>query len=395
MNAEHQLVKILFVDDEPRVLQGIKRMLRTMRKQWQLHFCTSADDALKAMSEEHFTVVVADMRMPITDGAALLTKVAEEHPDCIRIILSGQSSRESILKVVNVAHQFLAKPCESTRLIDTLNLSLQYSELIQNSGLHNVLSGIGEIPSIPHVYQQLVDLTQQEDFGMQEASKLIAQDPAMSAKILKLVNSAFFGLPRQITNPQEAALMLGAERLTSLVLLTELFSTMSEQQIRVLQLDSLLDKSISRMSMAKQIAATEQLEPTQQSLLESCCLLGDIGLLSLATSLPEVYTQVNKIREQEHVSTLEAEQQVLHTTHIHMTAYLLGVWGLPLAMTELLLAQLTPPSDPGNKSDLANILRACRLLTNFDEIDAANEAFIKAGYPQSWLEIGQKEILCD
>lgn len=78
-----------------------------------------------------------------------------------------------------------------------------------------------------------------------------------------------------------------------------------------------------------------------------------------------------------------------------MTAYLLGVWGLPLAMTELLLAQLTPPSDPGNKSDLANILRACRLLTNFDEIDAANEAFIKAGYPQSWLEIGQKEILCD
>src|SRR3984957_7872120 len=91
--------RILFVDDEPNVLEGIKSLLR---KQGSLHMATSGADGLRVLREEGpFALVVSDMRMPVMNGAQFLAKVREQSPDTVRMILSGQSDLPATIAAVN------------------------------------------------------------------------------------------------------------------------------------------------------------------------------------------------------------------------------------------------------------------------------------------------------
>lgn len=114
-------IKILFVDDEPMVLQGLQRVLRPLRNEWETAFANSGQEALEKLSQEPFDVIVTDMRMPGMDGGQLLTRVKERYPHMVRIILSGQADKTMVMKSVKPAHQYLAKPCDDA----TLRASLQ------------------------------------------------------------------------------------------------------------------------------------------------------------------------------------------------------------------------------------------------------------------------------
>ena len=104
--------KILFVDDEVSVLQGLERMLFEMVDSWDMSFVESGEQALSELSDEPFDVIVSDMRMPSMDGATLLAHVHDEYPDVVRIILTGHSELEATLRAMPVAHSFLTKPCK-------------------------------------------------------------------------------------------------------------------------------------------------------------------------------------------------------------------------------------------------------------------------------------------
>ena len=108
--------RILFVDDEPMILQGIQHSLRGMRAEWEVALANSGAEALETMAQAPFDVVITDMRMPGMDGAQLLDLVKVKFPRTVRIILSGQSDRETILRSVGPSHQYLSKPCDLDEL---------------------------------------------------------------------------------------------------------------------------------------------------------------------------------------------------------------------------------------------------------------------------------------
>ncbi len=118
-------IRVIFVDDEPRVLEGLKRMLRPKRNEWQMTFVGSAQAALDALKAEPCEVVVTDMRMPGMNGAELLEVVQREYPDTIRLILSGQAETESVMKALGVSHQFLSKPCDAEILQGTISARIR------------------------------------------------------------------------------------------------------------------------------------------------------------------------------------------------------------------------------------------------------------------------------
>ncbi|HZQ45565.1 MAG TPA: response regulator, partial [Verrucomicrobiae bacterium] len=101
--------RILFVDDEPLVLQGLQRMLFSMRREWDMRFATDGHEALKMLAESPADVVVSDMRMPQMNGAQLLNEVMRLYPKAVRVILSGFSDQEMIMQCVGGTHQFLSK----------------------------------------------------------------------------------------------------------------------------------------------------------------------------------------------------------------------------------------------------------------------------------------------
>ena len=103
--------KILFVDDDPNVIETFKKLLFPMRNEWEMEFVFSAEDALGLMEKSSFDVVVSDLNMPDMDGAELLNIVMEKYPRTVRIIISGHPNKEEVLKSAKSAHQCLIKPC--------------------------------------------------------------------------------------------------------------------------------------------------------------------------------------------------------------------------------------------------------------------------------------------
>ena len=223
---------VLFVDDEPNVTQGLKRMLRHMRREWEMAFAASGPEALEIMKGKRIDVIVSDMRMPGMDGSELLTIVREQYPDTIRIVLSGQSNKETILRAVGTAHQYLAKPCDPETLKQTVAKAFKLRRVVSGDRLKGLVSKMTILPSLPEIYTALLKEMCSEEPSLKRIAELIQSDMAMTAKILQVVNSAYFGIRREITSPEEAVRYLGLENVSALVLAANVFGQM-EQKVRI------------------------------------------------------------------------------------------------------------------------------------------------------------------
>ena len=95
--------RVLFVDDEPHLLAGLRRSLHTRGVGWQISFAASGAEALDLMTAEPCDAVISDMRMPGMDGAQLLDRIRRAHPGTARFVLSGEADRDAVLASASVA----------------------------------------------------------------------------------------------------------------------------------------------------------------------------------------------------------------------------------------------------------------------------------------------------
>jgi DNA-binding NtrC family response regulator len=190
MTTAMERYAVLFVDDEPLVLQGLQRMLRSERQNWSMRFVRSGTEALHVLENEAFDAVVSDLRMPEMDGAELLTRVMDRHPHMVRIVLSGDMDRDLTFKTVHCAHQYLAKPCDADTLKATLGRAFALRRLISDRRLKSLLPRLESLPSLPALYTEILGEIQAPNSSFRKVGELIARDVSMTAKI-QLVNSAF------------------------------------------------------------------------------------------------------------------------------------------------------------------------------------------------------------
>jgi putative nucleotidyltransferase with HDIG domain len=341
--------KILFVDDEPKLLEGLQRMLRTKRREWDMTFVTSASDALAAMEKEPFHILVTDMRMPGMDGSELLKKVEEFHPQVVRIVLSGHTDKEMILRTVGPAHQYLSKPCDVEALKATLSRACSLSDILSDAGLVRVVSGIESLPSIPSLYSEVLQEINSPEGSLNKVGEIITKDFGMSAKILQLVSSSFFGLPTHVSNPVRACQLLGLETIKALVLSVGIFSQFSKS--RDFSVDALWEHSMSTALLARDMAVKANLGQDSVDDAFMAGLLHDIGKLILMDKTPEEFRQICELANSTNCSALEAEQRVLGTTHAQVGAYLLGIWGLPEPIVEAVAWHHSPKNRHGGTLD--------------------------------------------
>lgn len=342
--------RVLFVDDETMLLMGLQRSLRRMRAEWDMEFVSSGAAALEAITRTPFDVIVTDMCMPEMNGAQLLEQVRTHHPQTLRFILSGQCDRESTMRTVNSAHQYLAKPCDTEELRQKLMSALALRDLVDNTTLKRVILQINTLPAMPSLYCELVAMLESPSCSTKEVGKIIEHDMALTSKILQMVNSAFFGLGRHIASPTNAVSLLGTELVKSLVLAVGLFSQLHPIGFKRGRGDWLLNHSITTSQMSRKIA---QLGVVEQSLIDDCFtagLLHDLGELILASELSSEYRTIMNLAEAEDISTLDAELKVLGCTHAEVGAYLLGIWGLPVHVVEAVAWHHHPSVSPVGQS---------------------------------------------
>ena len=338
--------RILFVDDEPNILQGLKRMLRSQRHEWDMAFAESGQQALDILEQEKFDAVVSDMRMPGMDGAQLLDEVKSRYPGMVRFVLSGHSDQELVMRSVGPSHQYLAKPCEPELLKARLSDAFALHELLASDVIRRIVTGMASLPSLPHIYQAVIEELQSPDGSIMAVGKLIEQDPGMATKVLQLVNSAYFGIGRQVTSPAGAANFIGLDILKSLVLSEGVFSQFDKDVVKALSLDTLKSRSVTVAHAARAIARSES---NNQTIVDQAFLAGllhDMGSMVLAANLPKDYMRACELAKQNHINLWDAERQVFGTTNAEVAAYLLGLWGIDDDVVAAVAYQHKPEANP-------------------------------------------------
>jgi putative nucleotidyltransferase with HDIG domain len=374
------VTRILFVDDEANILAALGRMLRDQRGHWQMSFAEGAAAALEQLRASPFDVVVSDMRMPGTDGAALLAQVREESPATARIILSGHSEPEASLRAAAVAHRFLNKPCDAAALKEAITATCALQAMLHDRTLQAAVAELQQLPSVPQLYAELTRAVEHPDVSLQAVAEIIDRDMAMSAKVLQLTNSAFFALPKRVTNVMAAVTTLGTATLRSLVLSIEVFEAYEQVPgLAGFSLDVLQHHALMTAAVARRIA------PDQRTADDASMagLLHDIGILVLATRLPDRLTEMLRRAGDSPIADVE---RALGIHHAQLGAYLLGLWGLPAVVVEAVACHHTRSSAASPQLDLAAIVHLANVLAHEhrtgsdggEQVDSLDPSYVTA-----------------
>ncbi|MFZ3263920.1 MAG: response regulator [Terriglobales bacterium] len=351
--------RVLFVDDESRILDGIRRMLHADRKRWEMEFADGGEAALQACARNSFDVIVSDMRMPEMDGAALLAHMRDRYPGTARIVLSGHCEVESSTRVVTLAHRFLAKPCSPKELQSALESVCTLQDLLSGAKIRRVIGAVGELPSLSSTYASLAQAVNDPETDISRVARIVEQDMALSAKVLQLVNSAFFGLAQKVTTVRSAVSYLGMDTVKNLVLVAETVRVFVPDKRIPHSVYELLQQHAHRVAW---IAGKLPLEKQVRDVTVLAALLHDIGRLIFASKLPDEFCSVAALAKERGCEIFEAEEEVLGTSHAEVGAFLLGLWGIPHLAVEAIAHHHHPTRIPHSSFDVSTALYIADLL---------------------------------
>ena len=376
------MFRVLFVDDDPLVLAGLQRLMRRFSSELQSEFVTSGAEALERLSQVTFDAIVSDMRMPGMDGAQLLTRVRNEFPETVRLILSGQSHQESMLRVLGPAHQFLSKPCNAADIRAFIVRALKIKDRLANRDLRSLVSQVTTLPSIPRVYAEVLEELHSPRGSVDRVGQIISQDVAMTAKILQLVNSSFFGIPQHVASLSQAVCLLGIELLKSLVLTVGVFSQFDESSRAALDIDKLAQHSLAVGDAAHRIARHLDASPAEANEVLLTGMLHDVGKLILATERTEEYVNMKQLAAHGDLPQWQVETTWFGTSHADIGAYLLSLWGLPNSIVEAVAFHHEPSKLENATPVVLTAVHIANALVNEHESKDSSRprAFLDAAY---------------
>jgi len=310
-------MRVMFVDDEQKVLDGIERSLFALDRDWDVESASSGAAALHRLTEKSFDVVVSDMRMPCMNGHELLVEVRRRSPETLRIILSGFSEEEAALRALDVVHRFLPKPTDAQVLVETIERIHTLRQRLASPTLARFVGGIDKIPHSPRVYNQIMQQTVTSDADAKTIARIVNQDPVLAAKVLQVANSAFFCRAKPVADITMAITHVGLDTLRALVLLSEVCGDSDARST------ALRESSLRAMRIAEHVASgnREAFEGT------TAALLCEIALL-----IPDLEQQC----------ALADARGEGRFGYAEIGAYLLGTWGLPMAVVEAVAFHASP-----------------------------------------------------
>jgi len=383
-------IRVLFVDDEPLLLSGLQRSLRPLRQEWNATFAVGGEEALDALVREPFHVVVTDMRMPGMDGAALLQEVMRLYPDMLRLVLSGQSDLESVVKSAGVAHQYLAKPCSLETLKDAVNRAVSLHQLLADRTLKQLLSRLHSIPSVPPLYVELMQCVKSNEASIEKVSAIIQKDMGMTAKVLQLANSAL-GASGRIASAADAVVYLGLDAIRTLLVTLHAFSEFQPTAAAHFSLQGLWRHSLETGALAERIIQTLPAGSGAHGQMRMIGLLHDVGRLVLAANLPESFERAYERAAEKKITPWAAEREVFGTTHAEVGAYLIGLWGLPEQIVEAVAYHHLPVNCPHPGSAM---LTALHVADSFATVHSGYDAGLHHSVPDLEYLSGMEVMGC-
>jgi putative nucleotidyltransferase with HDIG domain len=322
-------------------------------------------------------VVVTDMRMPGMDGDELLAAVRKLHPLTVRMVLTGQCTRESMLRLVRLAHRVFTKPCDPDELKAAVQRACTLQDLLRSPALVALVGQLGNLPTPPALYSQIVAELEKPDGSIADVGKLVARDVGMAAKLMQMANSSLLGLRNRSTTPTQALQALGTETTKALILVSDVLTRYDPAAIHPFSINDLWDHSHEVAALAGAIADVE-LGRARAADARLVGLLHDIGRLTLVSQRPAEYREVFRLARDERLTVVDAERRVFGATHADIGAYLLGLWGLPCTVVEAVAWHHAPGTCPASGFGPLAAVHAAEVILAPDEGGPADTTYFTA-----------------
>jgi HD-like signal output (HDOD) protein/CheY-like chemotaxis protein len=335
-------LSVLFVDDEQKILDGFRRQLREHRARWTMRFTTDGADALAMLAAEPADVIVADMRMPGMSGGELLREVHRRYPETTRIIFSGETDQTDLCRNIGSVHHYLHKPCDPGLLCQAIERTNTLRQRLASPKLRLAVNRIAALPPGGENYRALRAELAREPADIGKIARYVSRDPALTAKVMQLVSSAFFGLPRRLSDPRDAVVLLGVNAIQAIVVAGQIFDLIDSNSRHRHQIVRLWTSSILTGDLAARYAQDSHASRETQQVARLAGVLSLIGRAILLNSEAASYTDVWKRARCSQTTLAAAEHEIYGATYTDIGGYALGLWGLPEAIVNAVAAQDAP-----------------------------------------------------
>lgn len=350
--------ELLLVDDDAHVLNALATCLRRVRDRYHVRTAIGAQEALQAMREQPADLVITDIRMPGTDGEALLVALQHEWPATVRLVLSGQHEPAVARRLSTLAHLFLAKPVEIAQLVETLDRMSAVLDRLTRPELRELVGKLRRLPILSRTSRALRTILESPEATARDIATTIELSPSLTAKVLHLGNSAFFAASAPVTSVERAVTVIGVETLQALVLAADLFVVASDGT-----LGTLLQRLQLRALFAARIARA--LTPRGQRLPQAwtAAILHDIGLVAMVAEGPDLLDALQRRMQETGEALDQAELALWGTTHAEVGAYLLGLWGFEWSVLDAVGSHHDSLCE-GDPNDSAAIVRMAAAIAD-------------------------------
>jgi HD-like signal output (HDOD) protein/CheY-like chemotaxis protein len=348
--SEHTM-RVLFVDDDPETLAALEVQLASLQPRWSMSFC-DPEGAVDRLGVQLFDAVVARSRMRVISGVDLLARVRGSQPQATRIMVGVPALEQSALAVV---HQVLPEPCEIAGLQAAIASGTSQREILSKTPVRSTIVSIGGLPAMPTLWATLSSMMDNPRVSMESIAALIEGDAGITARVLQVVNSAFFSRGKGITTVRQAITLMGVDVVRALVLTTEMFSMFDRGRTSThFSLVDLAARSLQTAKRASKTAETDLKELVGPAFTAG--VLRDVGQIVMATALPDMYDSAHLYASTKRVRLHQAEQLVLKLTHAGIGAYLLALWGLPDSIVDAVAFHHTPALAPSHHASLVQLI---------------------------------------
>ncbi len=349
---------VLFVDDQPDVLAGLRTSLHRERRHFVSHFALDADEAQAVLAEQPIAVLVTDLQMPTISGIEVLDQTARDHPDVVRYVLTGDG-KDMIIEALPKAHRCLTKPCTREQLLGALHEAVRFRMLVSDTAVQQAVTRLGSLPSTPAMYGRIMELCADDNASSEDIAELISDDTALTAKILQWGNSAFGGGSR-VRSVADAITRVGLRSLCQLVVALEIEGAFEATPTP----PGIGETSTLDFARSIGVAAAAVAPPMDRTAARVAGVLSISGLLLESTSFPERLAEDHAQAIEQGRRLVDVQRELHGVSHAEICGHLLAMWGLPAdVVTAAAGAWYSPQLETGTGADLAAAVQLGRIAT--------------------------------
>ena len=376
----------LFVGGDPLWFGHLQRDVACLQPDWVCLHAPDSTGALRILAGGAVGAMVVDGQAG--DARRLIEAVREEMPQINCLIRCDISDRKGMDSWKGLDVALVDSHRDASGLVTSLQRIVRLREWSSDPAIKALLPRIRKLPATPKLYLEVTEELRNSKGSLEVIARLIQRDPVMSAKLLQLVNSAFFASAREIADMQDAVMILGSERIKSLILLAGIFSQYHSSSERfALSVQAILAHSIEVGGFSRAIALSETQDAATAEAAFTAGVLHDVGKLILAGNLPEMFDKVQKLRKEEKLPEGEAELQVYGVSHTKVGACLLAAWGLPLAILEAIAYHDEPELSSGKAFSLLAAVHVANVFAHEAEPSSpVAGGVVRAGVNLQYLE---------